>query len=152
MTTGESPLVVLLVEDDDAHAEIARRSLVRIPSAKRLIRLQDGQAALDYLLGSNFAEPDHPRPDLILLDMRLPKVSGLEVLRGMQGEPALDSIPVAILTTSAAEVDVMKAYREGAGGFLVKPLNVEKLAKLMDEVGLSRRARSGHSDGPTRSK
>jgi CheY-like chemotaxis protein len=130
-------VTILLVEDDLAHAEIVRRNLADFRVANRLLHVEDGQAALDYLRREGkFAGADlAPRPDLVLLDLRLPKVDGLEVLRRMRADEDLRGIPVVVLTTSAAESDMVKAYEGGAGSYLVKPVNFEKFARLMEAFG-----------------
>lgn len=131
-----APVVILLVEDDAAHAEIVRRSLADLRVANRLIHVEDGQAALDYLMASD--EPraaDKPLPDLILLDLRLPKVDGHEVLRRIKHDELLKRIPTVVLTTSAAESDLMKAYEGGAGSYLVKPIDFDGFMKMMEAFG-----------------
>ena len=97
----------------------------------------DGQAALDYLFRqAAYADPQaSPRPDLILLDLRLPKVDGLEVLRRIKADAELKRIPTVVLTTSAAEADMVQAYENGAGSYLVKPVDFEKFTKLMEAFG-----------------
>lgn len=136
MANGE-PIVILLVEDDPAHAEIVRRNLENFRVANRIIHVEDGQAALDYLFARNgYADAQaYPRPNLILLDLRLPKVDGLEVLRQIKGDTALRQLPVVVLTTSKAEADVASAYMHGAGSYLVKPVDFEKFTKLMETFG-----------------
>jgi CheY-like chemotaxis protein len=136
MTDGE-PLVILLVEDDPAHAEIVRRNLGDFRVANRIVHVEDGQAALDYLLRQGrYAEPaSSPRPSLILLDLRLPKVDGLEVLRRLKEHDALRSIPTVVLTTSSAEADMLNAYSHGAGSYLVKPVDFTKFTALMEAFG-----------------
>lgn len=133
MTNG-LPVVILLVEDDAAHAEIVRRSLAQFRVANRVIHVEDGQAALDYLLPAP-ASSDRPRPDLILLDLRLPKVDGLEVLRRIKADEELKRIPTVVLTTSAAEGDMVRAYEGGAGSYLVKPIDFQKFTQLLDTFG-----------------
>jgi CheY-like chemotaxis protein len=131
------PIVILLVEDDPAHAEIVRRNFQDCRLANRLLHVSDGQAALDYLNHrSGYADPaTAPRPGIILLDLRLPKVDGLEVLKGIKSDPALSSIPVVILTTSGAEMDMVKAYALHANSYLVKPMDFAKFTELMTVFG-----------------
>jgi CheY-like chemotaxis protein len=131
------PVVILLVEDDPAHAEIVRRNLAGFRVGNRLMHVDDGQKALDYLYRrGEFAEPQSaPRPGLILLDLRLPKVDGLEVLETVKGDPDLCRIPVVILTTSAAEADMLKAYKHHANSYLVKPVAFQDFAEIMKIVG-----------------
>ena len=127
------PIVILLVEDDSAHAEIVRRNFEGGRVANRLEHVSDGQAALDYLYRRDgFSDPAvSPRPGIILLDLRLPKVDGLEVLKTIKADPNLGRIPVVILTTSAAETDVAKAYDSHANSYLVKPLDFAKFGDLL---------------------
>ena len=136
MTNGE-PILILLVEDDPAHAEIVRRNLEDFRVANRIVHVADGQAALDYLFHqAAFADPpSSPRPSLILLDLRLPKVDGLEVLRRIKEDDELKRIPTVVLTTSAAEADMVNAYTHGAGSYLVKPVDFEKFSQLMEAFG-----------------
>jgi CheY-like chemotaxis protein len=93
--------------------------------------------ALDYLYRrEEFRDPDRfPRPDLILLDLRLPKVDGLEVLETIKGDPGLCHIPVVVLTTSAAETDMLKAYQSHANSYLVKPVDFTKFMEQMKALG-----------------
>jgi CheY-like chemotaxis protein len=132
-----NPIVILLVEDDPAHAEIVRRNFVKSRIANRLEHVADGQAALDYLYRRNgFSDPAlAPMPDIILLDLRLPKVDGLEVLKIVKGDPDLSRIPVVILTTSSVEADVARAYDSHANSYLVKPVEFEHFLELMDMLG-----------------
>ncbi len=131
------PIVILLAEDEPAHFEIVRRNLERSRLANRLIRVADGQAALDYMYRrAEFNDLErYPRPGIILLDLRLPKVDGLEVLRIIKTDPHLSRIPVIILTTSAAETDIAKAYDCHANSYLVKPVDFSQFVKLMDTLG-----------------
>lgn len=133
---GEA-LSILLVEDDPAHAEITRRNLEMCRVANRLAHVEDGQEALDYLFHQGrYADPGtSPRPHLILLDLRLPKVEGLEVLRRIKANSDTQNIPVVVLTTSSAESDILGAYAHNASSYLVKPVDFEKFAKLLDTFG-----------------
>jgi CheY-like chemotaxis protein len=131
------PIVVLLVEDEPAHAEIVKRNLEDSLIVNQLIHVSDGQEALDYLYrrGEFTDAARSPRPGVILLDLRLPKVDGLEVLKTVKSDPNLKDIPVVILTTSAAETDMVKAYGDHANSYLVKPVDFPKFADLMKTLG-----------------
>jgi CheY-like chemotaxis protein len=131
------PVVILLVEDEPAHIEIVRRNFETSRLANRLLSVEDGQAALDYLYRKDkFNDADKfPMPDLILLDLRLPKMSGLEVLKTVKSDPNLAHIPVVVLTTSSAEVDIVKAYDYHANSYLVKPVDFAKFTTLTDTLG-----------------
>lgn len=133
---GESP-VVLLVEDEPAHAEIVRRNFADFHPASRLMHVGDGQAALDYLYRrADYHDPARsPRPALILLDLRLPRVDGLEVLKTIKTDPGLRRIPVVILTTSAAETDRVRAYDSHANSYLVKPVDFPRFVALLETLG-----------------
>ncbi|HEY6877821.1 MAG TPA: response regulator [Polyangiales bacterium] len=127
MSPKPGALTILLVEDDVAHAEITRRNLVEFRERVReLVHVQDGQAALDYL----FSGP-RARPDLVLLDLRLPRVDGFEVMRRIKGCPELRHVPVVVLTTSSAERDMRKAYEGGASSYLVKPVDFQQFVAMM---------------------
>ncbi len=134
----EEPLVVLLVEDDPAHAEIVRRNFREFRLSNRLEHVSDGQEALDYVRRRGaFADPERsPRPGLILLDLRLPRLDGLEVLRILKADPDLGRIPVVVLTTSAAETDLIRAYDAHANSYLVKPVDFSRFVELMETLGL----------------
>jgi len=131
------PIVILLVEDDPAHAEIVRRNFENSLIANRLIHVSDGQEALDYMFrAGRYSDPvTAPRPGLILLDLRLPKVDGLEVLKSIKADSDLCRIPVVILTTSSAEYDVVKAYDRHANSYLVKPVDFPQFVALMESLG-----------------
>jgi CheY-like chemotaxis protein len=133
---GES-LVILLIEDNPAHAELIRRNFEAYRIANRLIHVTDGEAALDYLFRRGaYADPaQSPRPHLILLDLRLPRIDGLEVLKTIKASQELGTIPVVILTTSEAEQDVAYAYQHYANSYLVKPVDFTEFTALMEELG-----------------
>jgi len=131
------PLLVLLVEDNPDHAELVIRNLAEHPVPNRVIHLTHGQAALDYLLRredyANAAQS--PRPHIILLDLRLPRVDGLQVLQVIKTSENLRQIPVIILTTSDTEQDSTRAYYNYANSYLVKPLGYEQFRKLIQDIG-----------------
>lgn len=131
------PAHVMLVEDNVDHAELVIRTLEehRIPNQVR--HFLDGQSALDYLYrrGEYSHEEDRPRPHVILLDLRLPRVDGIDVLKSIKESDELRSIPVVILTTSEAEKDVTRAFFNHANSYLVKPVGFEEFRKMMDDLG-----------------
>jgi CheY-like chemotaxis protein len=128
-----APLRVLLVEDDLDHAELVRRGLDECHANLQLVHVEDGEAALAYLQRHD-ARDSPERPHLILLDLRLPRIDGLEVLREIKASPDLADIPCVVLTTSRAEGDMVKAYRLHANSYLVKPGSYEHFVELMAEV------------------
>lgn len=125
----------LLVEDDDAHAAITIRSLQQNRVINTVDRVADGAEALQYLRQQG-PYADHPRPDVILLDLNLPGVDGHEVLSVVKEDADLRSIPVVVLTTSDAEIDRLRAYRHHANSYLVKPINFERFRQLVRELSL----------------
>ena len=131
------PVIVLLVEDNDDHAELVIRQLADHRVANQLIRLSDGQEALDFLLHEGeFSDPEKsPKPHVIFLDLRLPKIDGLEVLKTIKETEALRTIPVVILTTSEAERDKTSAYLNHSNSYIVKPVDYQKFKQLMDDMG-----------------
>lgn len=132
------PLNILLVEDNPAHAELVMRSFEDYMVANQITHVLDGEQALDYLFKrGEYASDDakSPRPHVVLLDLRLPKVDGLEVLKQIKTDKNLHTIPVVILTTSDAEKDVAEAYDYNANSYLVKPVNFQKFSELMNALG-----------------
>lgn len=132
------PNIILLVEDNPAHAEIVIRSFQDHHIANHIIHVPDGEAALDYLLHrGQFTEAQNsPRPRVILLDLRLPKIGGLQLLQEIKAHETLFSIPVVILTTSEADRDLALAYANHANSYLVKPVDFVKFSQLIDELGI----------------
>ncbi|NLV25179.1 MAG: response regulator [Deltaproteobacteria bacterium] len=131
------PLTILLVEDNSAHAELVIRSFESQRVANKIYHVWDGEEALDYLFRrGNYADAEKsPRPNVVLLDLRLPKIDGLEVLREIKNCEGLKRIPVVVLTTSQAEIDASRAYDCHANSYLIKPLDFELFTKLMEELG-----------------
>jgi CheY-like chemotaxis protein len=136
----QGPLHVLLVEDDPDHADLVMFSLGESqPKAKVVHHVSDGDAALDYLFRrGDFADPDQsPRPHLILLDLRLPKVDGLAVLREIKtsSDEELRRIPLVVLTSSEADKDAATAYDFRANSLVVKPVDFSKFHQLVADLG-----------------
>ena len=134
--TGE-PLHILLVEDNEAHAELVIRGMRDQQVANLIHHVLDGEQALDYLFarGAFANHGKNPRPNLILLDLRLPRVDGLEVLKTIKTTPHLLRIPVVILTSSDAETDIARSYDYHANSYVVKPLDFKTFTKLMKDLG-----------------
>ena len=132
-----NPALILLVEDNPDHAELLIRGFEDHPVRNRILHVSDGEAALDYLLrrGDYIAPEKSPRPSVVLLDLRLPKVDGLEVLKRIRNRTDLDDVAVVILTTSNAELDVAKAYDHQANSYLVKPLDFASFHQLITILG-----------------
>ncbi|HET9220982.1 MAG TPA: response regulator [Roseiflexaceae bacterium] len=135
---ASEPLVILLVEDNADHAELVIRNLEELPLDNRVFHVTNGQAALDYLLRrEDYIDPARsPRPHIILLDLRLPRIDGLQVLQAIKTSEVLRQIPVIVLTTSDANQDVTRAYDCYANSYLVKPLGHEQFRKLIGDLGL----------------
>jgi CheY-like chemotaxis protein len=131
------PLNILLVEDNPDHAELVRRNLESFQVANYLYHVEDGAAAIDYIFGQDiYADRrQFPAPDLVLLDLRLPRVDGLEVLRLVKSHPTLHRTPIVVLTTSDAERDVAMAYEYHANSFVTKPVDFQRLSQLIKDLG-----------------
>ncbi|MCC6873105.1 MAG: response regulator [Sandaracinaceae bacterium] len=131
------PVRVLFVEDNDDHAELVIRSLQEHNVANRIVRVCDGEQALDYLMrrGAFADRTTSPRPDVILLDLRLPRMDGLEVLAAIKSVEGLRAIPVVVLTTSESESDIARAQSRHANAYVVKPLAFDKFVLLMRDLG-----------------
>ena len=121
---------IVLVEDNDAHAHLILTFLQEQPLVDRIDRVVDGEEALDYLFRRGPYENASSLPALVLLDLRLPKLDGLEVLRQIKTSHELRDIPVVMLSTSEDEADVIAAYTLHANGYLIKPLDVEEFASM----------------------
>ena len=136
-TIDGEPLIILLVEDNPDHTELIQRNLKDHRVANAIYSVSDGEAALDYLYGKGpYQDPNKfPKPHLILLDLRLPKIDGLEVLKKIKNDDDLKSIPVVVLTTSETEADIVTAYNNHANSYLVKPVDFHKFKELMDDLG-----------------
>jgi len=125
-----SPVDVLLVEDNPDDVEILKMAIEAGGIKSRLTVARDGQEALDILRGGNGA----PRPSLIFLDLNLPKVKGLDVLREIKADPSLQHIPVIILTASTLDKDVINCYELGANSFVSKSANLEDFLEAIKTI------------------
>ncbi len=133
--SGE-PFHILLIEDNEAHAELIIHGLQDTEMPVTVHHVMDGERALNYLLRQGtFSEPETaPRPDLVLLDLRIPRVDGLEVIKTIKTEPALLRIPVVVLTSSDADADIAGSYDSHANGYLVKPLDFRRFTQLLKDI------------------
>lgn len=132
MSKPQGARLLLYVEDNPDHADLVLHSLSRLSPPARVVHVEDGEAALDYLRRSE-AGAD-PRPWLILLDLKLPRMDGFEVLRAVKASPELLDIPVVVLTTSSSAADVTRAYRSHVNSYLVKPVDFPAMDDLMREL------------------
>lgn len=134
--TSEQEMEILLVEDNPRDAELALRALKKRHLANRVTWVKDGVAALEHLFGAGAAQRAACRPKVILLDLKLPKVDGLEVLRRLKGDPRTQNIPVVVLTSSREERDVVESYRLGVNSYIVKPVEFENFSEAVTQLGL----------------
>lgn len=121
---------ILLVEDNEADVKLTRLHFARSKLANQLHVASTGEEAIEYLKGTN----GHPVPDLVLLDLNLPGISGHEVLEFIKEDDRLRSIPVVVLTSSQAEADVQNSYRLHANAFVTKPVTLEGLGALVKSL------------------
>ena len=128
---------ILLVEDNMADAELTMRALKKAKIANNMLHLKDGAEALDYLFGKDiYAERDLAKlPKVILLDIKMPKVDGIEVLRQLKANEHTKVIPVVIMTSSNEEKDIVSSYQLGVNSYVVKPVGFEDFAKAVSELG-----------------
>ena len=132
------PVDILLVEDNPDHAELTIKALKQNNVSNEVYVVNDGQEALDFMYhqGKYADEKDFPRPGLILLDIKLPKVDGIEVLKQLKDDPQFKSIPVIMLTTSDRDEEIAKSYADGANSYVVKPMDFEEFMKKVRELKL----------------
>ena len=123
---------ILLVEDSPADVELAVRALKKHNLANQLHVARDGAEALDFLFGPNAA----PTPKMVLLDLKLPKVDGLEVLRRIKADPVTRRVPVVVMTSSREERDIVESYDLGVNSYIVKPVDFESFSLTVQRLGL----------------
>lgn len=137
ISRSSNPVEVLLVEDNSRDAELTMRTLSRRKLANDIFRAHDGQEALDWLRGegTHVGRDLSRRPKVILLDLKLPKVSGLEVLRAIRADEKLRLLPVVMMTSSREESDVVESYKLGVNGYIVKPVDFENFSAAVASAG-----------------
>lgn len=121
---------ILLVEDNPNDAELAIRALKKNNLANNLVHLEDGQEALDYLFNDN-----NEMPKLILMDVKMPRVDGIEVLRKLKSDEKRKVIPVVMLTSSKEDKDIIEAYNLGVNAYIVKPVDFDQFVKAVTQLG-----------------
>jgi CheY-like chemotaxis protein len=129
---------ILLVEDNKHEAQLVIRSLKKNNLANKLLHIDDGAEALDFIFarGKYADRKIENRPKLILLDLKLPKVDGLEILEQIKSDERTKSIPVIVLTSSREEQDIINSYKFGVNSYIVKPVNFESFSKAVLDLGL----------------
>ena len=127
---------ILFVEDSDRDAELTVDALTQNNLVNEIVRVRDGAEALDYLYQrGQFASRPKGNPAVVLLDLKMPKVDGTEVLRQMKSDPQLKLIPVVVMTSSQEERDVLRSYQLGANAYVVKPVKFGEFAQAVKQVG-----------------
>jgi two-component system response regulator len=127
-----NPVDILLVEDNPDDAGLAIHALKKNNLAGNLIHLHDGEEALAYLFSHGLTSI----PKVILLDLKMPKVDGIEVLKRIKSDERLKVIPVVVLTSSKEDRDIVESYRLGVNAYIVKPVDFEKFVRAISEIGL----------------
>jgi len=129
---------ILLVEDNPNDAELAIRALKKNNLTNKIIRVCDGEEALDFIFArGQFKERKRENfPKIILLDLKLPKINGLEVLKIIKGDPVTKMIPVIVLTSSKEENDMIESYRFGVNSYMIKPVDFDKFIDSVKDIGL----------------
>lgn len=127
---------ILLVEDTDEDAELTMRALEECGVSNRITRACDGAEALDFLFrrGTFATRPDE-HPIVVLLDLKLPRIDGLDVLRALRAAPSTNHVPVVVMTSSRQSPDIEAAYEAGANAYVVKPIGFEEFARAVKSIG-----------------
>lgn len=138
MTQRNDEVEILLVEDTAADAELTIRALKKSCLVNNLVWVKDGAEALDFIFASGaYAERDQAhQPKVVLLDLRLPRVSGIDVLRRLKNDARTRTIPVVVLTSSKEDVDIDECYRLGVNSYIAKPVSFDEFVKVVGELGL----------------
>ncbi|MGE0825559.1 MAG: response regulator [Candidatus Binatia bacterium] len=127
---------ILLVEDSQNDVELMLATLEEAGLLHEVVVVRDGAEALDYLFRlGNYVNRKAEDPIVILLDIKMPKVSGLEVLRALRADPQLQTLPVVILTSSREEKDIRESYKLGTNAYVVKPVDFEQYTKAIEDIG-----------------
>jgi len=130
--------IILLVEDNDDDAQLTLRALKKVGILNEVVLARDGFEALDYLFatGVHAERPSHALPQIVLLDLNLPSLSGLDVLKRIRDNPVTGLLPVVMLTSSKEEDDVMRSYRFGANSYVRKPVDFAEFVNVARSIGM----------------
>jgi len=135
--TGFEQVEILLVEDNPTDAELTMRALRRKNLANNLVWVTDGAEALEFIqCNGRYEGRNNGTPKLVLLDLKLPKVDGIEVLRSFKSDVRTRTIPVVMLTSSQEERDIVESYKLGVNSYIVKPVDFDKFLEMVSQVGL----------------
>jgi two-component system response regulator len=132
------PIDIILAEDNHNDAEMSLRALKKNNIVNNILHLEDGEEVLDYVFatGPYSGRNMENIPKVILLDLKMPKVDGLEVLRKIKSDERTKIIPVVLLTSSKEDKDILEGYRLGVNSYIVKPVEFENFVKVVSEIGL----------------
>jgi CheY-like chemotaxis protein len=134
---ASEPILIVLVDDDDGHAALVERNLKRIGVSNAILRLKDGQEALDFLSDQTGAPPRNPSQSvLLLLDIKMPRVDGVEVLRQLKSRPETALIPVIILTTTDDPRAIQRCYKLGCSVYITRPVDYQAFVDAINRLGL----------------
>ncbi|MEZ0231983.1 MAG: response regulator [Methylophilaceae bacterium] len=130
------PVSILLAEDSPTDAEMTMRALKKIGLTNEVVWVKDGQEVLDYIFRvGEYANRSKKEPKLVLLDLKMPKIDGIEVLQRLKASETARMIPVVMLTSSAEEQDIVRSYELGVNSYLVKPVEFDKFVEEVSKVG-----------------
>ncbi len=129
-------ILIVLAEDDDGHATLVERNLARVGVANKILRLRDGQEAIDYFRGQAALASGSPQPILLLLDIKMPRLDGIEVLKQLKADPQTVSIPVIMLTTTDDPREVQRCYELGCSVYITKPVDYLAFVEAIKRLGL----------------
>jgi CheY-like chemotaxis protein len=133
--SSQIPLSIIMIEDDEGHATLIERNIRRAGVSNEIIKFGSGTPALDYLLGPE-AHLRNGRPYLVLLDLNLPDMQGVEILRRLKESPRTERIPVVVLTTTDDKAEIQRCYDLGCNVYITKPVNYENFAHAIRQLGL----------------
>jgi CheY-like chemotaxis protein len=133
----QEPLTIVMIEDDEGHATLIERNIRRAGVSNEIIKFASGRPALDYLLGGG-GKPgvQNGKPYMVLLDLNLPDMSGVDILKQLKQTPKTERIPVIVLTTTDDKNEIQRCYDLGANVYVTKPVNYENFANAIRQLGL----------------